>query len=53
MTEELAVGHYVKRLAAIDILFGDAAFQRTRFAQLRADTPPAEFIKPHKRWKQI
>jgi alkylation response protein AidB-like acyl-CoA dehydrogenase len=53
MTDELAVGHYVKRLAAIDILFGDAAYQRARFAALREEAPPAEFSKPRKLWKKI
>jgi alkylation response protein AidB-like acyl-CoA dehydrogenase len=53
MTDELAVGHYVKRLAAIDILFGDSACQRARFAALGEDAPPVAFSKPRKQWKQI
>ncbi len=53
MTDELPVGHYVKRLAAIDVLFGDAAYQRTQFAQLREDATSAEFVQPRKAWKQI
>lgn len=53
MTDELPVGHYVKRLAAIDVLFGDAAHQRTQFAQLREDAPAVEFVQPRKAWKQI
>jgi len=53
MTDELPVGHYVKRLAAIDILFGDAAYQRAQFAQLREDTTATEFVQPRKAWKQI
>lgn len=53
MTDELPVGHYVKRLAAIDVLFGDAAYQRTQFAQLREDATAAEFVQPRKAWKQI
>jgi alkylation response protein AidB-like acyl-CoA dehydrogenase len=32
MCEEVAVGHYAKRLMAIDLLFGDSAFHRRRFA---------------------
>jgi hypothetical protein len=32
MCEEVAVGHYAKRLMAIDLLYGDAAFHRRRFA---------------------
>ena len=53
MTDELAVGHYVKRLAAIDILFGDAAYQRSRFSQLGEDARPAQFEKPRRSWKTI
>jgi hypothetical protein len=53
MTDELPVGHYVKRLAAIDVLFGDAAHQRAQFALLREDTTTAEFVQPRKAWKQI
>ena len=53
MTDELPLGHYVKRLAAIDVMFGDAAYQRSQFAQLREDAPAAEFVQPRKAWKQI
>lgn len=53
MTDELPLGHYVKRLAAIDILFGDAAYQRARFAQLREDAAAEKFVQPRKTWKQI
>ena len=53
MTDELAVGHYFKRLAAIDILFGDSAYQRARFARLERDAPALEFARPHKTWKRI
>jgi len=34
MTEELAVGFYVKRLMIANTLFGDADYQQQRFAQL-------------------
>jgi alkylation response protein AidB-like acyl-CoA dehydrogenase len=34
MTNELAVGHYVKRLMIIDILFGDADHHQQRFIEL-------------------
>ncbi|MFO1319446.1 MAG: acyl-CoA dehydrogenase family protein [Burkholderiales bacterium] len=53
MTDELAVGHYVKRLTAIDTMFGDADHQLERFAT--AAEQPAEPIlaKPRSRWKQI
>jgi len=53
MTDELPLGHYVKRLAAIDVLFGDAAYQRSQFAQLREDATATEFVQPRKAWKQI
>ncbi len=53
VTEELAAGHYFKRLTAIDILFGNSAWQRARFAQLRAEAPPAAFTQPRKQWKRI
>ena len=33
MTDELNVGHYLKRLLALNILFGDAGFQLARFAE--------------------
>nr|NIO41289.1 pimeloyl-CoA dehydrogenase small subunit [Burkholderiales bacterium] len=53
MTDELPVGAYVKRLAAIDMLFGDAAFQRAQFAKLREDVALTGFTQPRKAWKQI
>ena len=34
MTEEMHVGHYFKRLAMIDIMFGDQAWHLKRFAGL-------------------
>ena len=52
MTDELAAGHYFKRLAAIDILFGDAAWQRQQFAGLQEEAV-ATFSRPSKAWKQI
>jgi alkylation response protein AidB-like acyl-CoA dehydrogenase len=52
MTDELAAGHYFKRLAAIDILFGDAAWQRQQFAGLREEAVET-FSRPSKAWKQI
>ena len=53
MTDELPVGAYVKRLAAIDVLLGDAAYQRAQFAGLREEDAPAGFAQPRKAWKQI
>ncbi len=35
MTDELAVGHYFKRLTMIDTLFGNMTYHRRRFGQLR------------------
>ena len=34
MTEEMAVGHYFKRLAMIDVMFGDEAYHLKRYASL-------------------
>jgi alkylation response protein AidB-like acyl-CoA dehydrogenase len=34
MTDELAVGHYFKRLAAIDVQFGNADYHERRYAEL-------------------
>ena len=34
MTEELAIGHYFKRLTALQYEFGSTAFHRTRYARL-------------------
>jgi alkylation response protein AidB-like acyl-CoA dehydrogenase len=53
MTDELAVGHYFKRLTAIDILFGDSAHQRRQFADLRDEEAAGQFSRPSKTWKQI
>ena len=34
MTEEMSVGHYFKRLAMIDVMFGDEAYHLKRYAGL-------------------
>ena len=34
MTEEMAVGHYFKRLTMIDVMFGDEAYHLRRYAAL-------------------
>ncbi len=34
MTEEMAVGHYFKRLTMIDLMFGDEAYHLKRYASL-------------------
>jgi alkylation response protein AidB-like acyl-CoA dehydrogenase len=53
MTDELDVSHYVKRLQAIDTLFGDADHQLDRFwsAGQAAAAPLME--RPRRKWKQI
>ncbi|MFN0038534.1 MAG: acyl-CoA dehydrogenase family protein [Burkholderiales bacterium] len=53
MTDELIVGHYVKRLTAIDILFGNASYQRARFAAMSGEEPAAEMKAPRKSWVKI
>lgn len=37
VTNEMTIGHYLKRLMMIDVSFGNAAFHRRRFCQLRYD----------------
>jgi alkylation response protein AidB-like acyl-CoA dehydrogenase len=53
MTDELNVGHYVKRLTAIDILFGNSSHQRSRFASLGHEEPAAQVKAPRKSWVKI
>jgi alkylation response protein AidB-like acyl-CoA dehydrogenase len=53
MTDELDVGHYFKRLAAIDILFGNAAHQRSLFAGMTGEEPAAQVKAPRKSWVKI
>ena len=36
MTEEMALGHYFKRLTMIDVVFGDEAYHLKRYASLAA-----------------
>jgi alkylation response protein AidB-like acyl-CoA dehydrogenase len=53
MTDELSVGHYVKRLQAIDTSFGDGDLHLDRFCT--AESGPAEepVRRPAKKWKQL
>jgi pimeloyl-CoA dehydrogenase small subunit len=53
VTEELNVGHYFKRLTAIDTIFGNGDLHRERFWQ--AGEAPAEepVRKPAKKWRQL
>jgi alkylation response protein AidB-like acyl-CoA dehydrogenase len=53
MTDELNVSHYFKRLTAIDIMFGNSAHQRTRFATMKDDEPAAKVTAPRKSWVKI
>lgn len=40
ITEEFIVGHYLKRLIAVDRLFGDSEFHLDRYLRLRGDFLP-------------
>lgn len=53
MTDELNASHYFKRLTAIDMLFGNAAHQRVRFATLKDDDLAAQVKAPRKSWVKI
>ncbi len=53
MTQELAVGHYFKRLEAIDVMFGNSSHHRGEFANFDAQDNPIEYTQPRKKWKQI
>jgi alkylation response protein AidB-like acyl-CoA dehydrogenase len=53
MTDELNVSHYFKRLTASDILFGNSASQRTRFATMKEGQPAALLQAPRKSWVKI
>ena len=53
MTDELNVSHYFKRLTAIDVLFGNAASQRTRFAAMKQGEASVEMKPPRKSWVRI
>ena len=53
MTNELSVGHYFKRLAAIDLIFGNSAHHRREFANLSKQKITPEFAQPKKQWRQI
>jgi len=52
MTDELAVGHYVKRLTAIDTAFGNSDHHLERFAAEVRETI-LEPAQPKKKWKQL
>jgi len=56
MTDELAVGHYFKRLTAIDTTFGDSDFHLQRFATAQGAAEEEEqpsLAAAKSRWKQL
>jgi alkylation response protein AidB-like acyl-CoA dehydrogenase len=53
MTDELNVSHYFKRLTAIDVLFGNSATQRTRFATMKEGEATSQMKPPRKSWVKI
>jgi len=54
MTDELDVGHYFKRLTAIDTTFGDSDFHLQRFATAEGAGEQQPDLAPAKsRWKQL
>jgi alkylation response protein AidB-like acyl-CoA dehydrogenase len=53
MTDELPLGHYVKRLAAIETLFGDGDMQLDRFAATQVPAAEAPLRKAAKKWKSL
>jgi len=54
MTDELDVGHYFKRLTAIDTTFGDSDFHLQRFATAEDAGEQQPDLAPAKsRWKQL
>jgi pimeloyl-CoA dehydrogenase small subunit len=53
MTDELNVGHYVKRLTAIDTSFGDADLHLDRFCEGAVAQTGVALRQPAKKWKQL
>ena len=54
MTLELPLADFVKRLLAIELMFGGERFQRLRFANAEDQgSEKTVFVSPKKRWKQI
>lgn len=53
MTNELALGHYVKRLTAIDTQYGDADHHRDRFAATGHAVAEPMLARPRSRWKAL
>ncbi len=53
MTDELNVGHYFKRLTAIDTTFGDSDHHLSRFAQAPATKAEAIPLPAKSRWRHL
>jgi hypothetical protein len=53
MSDELNASHYFRRLTAIDLMFGNAAYQRALFATLGDEAPAAQVKAPRKSWVRI
>ena len=53
MTDELSIGHYFKRLAAIDATFGEGDLHLDRFCAADAGEVQEPVAKAAKKWKQL
>jgi alkylation response protein AidB-like acyl-CoA dehydrogenase len=53
VTDELSVGHYFKRLTALDTTFGDSDQHLDRFLEQENAAVEAPVFKPAKQWKQL
>jgi len=53
VTDELSVGHYFKRLTALDTAFGDSDLHLDRFSEQDSVAVEPPVLKPAKRWKQL
>jgi alkylation response protein AidB-like acyl-CoA dehydrogenase len=53
MTDELPVGHYAKRLQAIDTLFGEGDLHLDRFCAAGTGEVTEPVARPAKKWKQL
>jgi pimeloyl-CoA dehydrogenase small subunit len=53
MTDELNVGHYFKRLTAIDTTFGDSDYHLSRFAAAAESKAEPIPVAPKSKWRQL
>jgi len=53
MTDELPIGHYFKRLTAIDMHFGNADHHLDQFWRARDAAPVAMPVRLKSKWKQV